>query len=176
MRREHIFLLVAGIAVLITASLAFIGLRRTSQPITSLTGQPQILKVTLCYPDFQADKLIRRPLVLSVLDEKHATLVLVELLREPISPSLTPALPPNTRLLNAYREENTFVLDFNPAFADAQYWQGSEIAHLRLQALVRTVTSLPKVKKVRILINGKTPPALGGHEEVSEPIKPDPYL
>jgi spore germination protein GerM len=79
-------------------------------------------------------------------------------------------------LLSVRREGDILVLDVSDEFTQPEFWQGSDVAHLRLQALVHTLTSLPQIRAVQILVNGQIPEALGGHEELSETIEPDPTL
>ncbi|MFA0784558.1 GerMN domain-containing protein, partial [Fervidibacter sacchari] len=101
---------------------------------------------------------------------------LFERLKSPDSPDLSPAVPAKAKLLSVRREGDILVLDVSDEFTRPEFWQGSDVAHLRLQALVHTLTSLPNVRAVRILVNGQVPEALSGHEELSEPVEPDPTL
>ncbi len=175
-RREQLFLLTFFIVVFIAVLSAVFVLRQTPQPPTPTDGTLKIWQVTLCYPDLHNSRLVRMPLTLSAAGEKKMIEELVVRLQSPETPDISPAVPPDARLLSVKRDGDTIVLDFNEAFAKNDFWQGSDVAHLRLQALVHTVSSLPGIRRVRILVNGQPPLALGGHEEVGEPITPDPTL
>lgn len=85
-------------------------------------------------------------------------------------------LPKNTRLKGIRVENDTVIADFDEEFLNPEHWSGSDIAYLRLQALAHSLTSLCGVKKLKILVNGKIPPPLGGHEDVSKPIELDQSL
>lgn len=173
---QPLFLLALSIVVFITVLFAFFALRQTPRPSTPTDATPRIWQVTLCYPDLHASRLVRMPLTLSAAGEQRVIEELAIRLKSPENPDLSPAIPPDAQLLSVKREGDTVVLDFDEAFAKNEFWQGSDVAHLRLQALVHTIASLPGVHRIRILVNGQPPPALGGHEEVSKPITPDPSL
>lgn len=178
MRQQSLFLALMVAVVSAIAFIAFLSVHHLLRPKREISG-PQglrVWRVTLYFPDLKADRLVRHPITLSATDEKHAVAALVEHLKNPFDLTLSPALPKETQLLDARREGSLLSVDFNAAFADPTFWQGSEVAHLRLQALIYTLTSLPEVQRVRILIDGQTPPALGGHEDVTEPLIRDPSL
>ena len=136
----------------------------------------QVWQVTLCYPDLKASKLVKLSLSIGATSMERVVSELFERLKSPDSPDLSPAVPAKANLLSVRREGDILVLDVSDEFTRPEFWQGSDVAHLRLQSLVHTLTSLPNVRAVRILVNGQVPEALGGHEELSEPVEPDPTL
>lgn len=170
-------ILLIAIAVLAVAILlaiyAFQMPPRTAKP----SQMPlQSWQANLCYPDLKASRLVRMSISVGAASEERVVEELIERLKRPETPDLSPALPPKTKLLSVQRKGEILVLNLSEEFAQPDFWQGSDVAHLRLQALVYTLTSLPNTRAVKILVNGQIPEALSGHEELSEPIEPDPSL
>jgi len=177
MRQETKILLAAFVTVLVAFVLAFFAMRASKRPAQqNQTTTMQVWQVTLCYPDLKASRLVKLSLSIGATSMERVVSELFERLKSPDSPDLSPAVPAKAKLLSVRREGDILVLDVSDEFTRPEFWQGSDVAHLRLQALVHTLTSLPNVRAVRILVNGQVPEALGGHEELSEPVEPDPTL
>ncbi|MFA0750000.1 MAG: hypothetical protein SLRJCFUN_000403 [Candidatus Fervidibacter sp.] len=179
MRKKEptMFLLAAVVAVLIALAL-FVAMRFSlsrQPPPEDESAASATFQVVLCYPDLKNDRLVREPVVFAGMSRKRVVEEIVRRLQSPPA-GLDPALPPSARLQSVQWQGTTLVLDFDAALTDPQFWQGSEVAHLRLQALVHSLTSLPQVQRVQLTVNGQPPEPLGGHEEVSEPLTPDPSL
>jgi len=177
MRQETKILLVAFAVVLVALVLAFFAMRASKRPVQrNQATTMQVWQVTLCYPDLKASKLVKLSLSVGATSMERVVSEIFERLKSPDSPDLSPAVPAGAKLLSVRREGDILVLDVSDEFTQPEFWQGSDVAHLRLQALVHTLTSLPQIRAVQILVNGQIPEALGGHEELSEPIEPDPTL
>jgi spore germination protein GerM len=177
MRQETKILLVAFAVVLVALVLAFFAMRASKRPVQQNQATTmQVWQVTLCYPDLKASKLVKLSLSVGATSMERVVSEIFERLKSPDSPDLSPAVPAGSKLLSVRREGDILVLDVSDEFTQPEFWQGSDVAHLRLQALVHTLTSLPQIRAVQILVNGQIPEALGGHEELSEPIEPDPTL
>jgi spore germination protein GerM len=177
MRQETKISLVAFAVVLVALVLAFFAMRASKRPVQQNQATTmQVWQVTLCYPDLKASKLVKLSLSVGATSMERVVSEIFERLKSPDSPDLSPAIPAGAKLLSVRREGDILVLDVSDEFTQPEFWQGSDVAHLRLQALVHTLTSLPQIRAVRILVNGQIPEALGGHEELSEPIEPDPTL
>jgi len=177
MKQETKILLVAFAVVLVALVLAFFAMRASKRPVQQNQATTmQVWQVTLCYPDLKASKLVKLSLSVGATSMERVVSEIFERLKSPDSPDLSPAVPAGAKLLSVRREGDILVLDVSNEFTQPEFWQGSDVAHLRLQALVHTLTSLPQIRAVQILVNGQIPEALGGHEELSEPIEPDPTL
>jgi spore germination protein GerM len=177
MRQETKILLAAFAVVLVALVLAFFAMRASKRPVQQNQATTmQVWQVTLCYPDLKASKLVKLSLSVGATSMERVVSEIFERLKSPDSPDLSPAIPAGAKLLSVRREGDILVLDVSNEFTQPEFWQGSDVAHLRLQALVHTLTSLPQIRAVQILVNGQIPEALGGHEELSEPIEPDPTL
>jgi spore germination protein GerM len=177
MKQETKILLVAFAVVLVALVLAFFAMRASKRPVQQNQATTmQVWQVTLCYPDLKASKLVKLSLSVGATSMERVVSEIFERLKSPDSPDLSPAVPAGANLLSVRQEGDILVLDVSNEFTQPEFWQGSDVAHLRLQALVHTLTSLPQIRAVQILVNGQIPEALGGHEELSEPIEPDPTL
>ncbi len=170
-------ILLAALAVLVVAILlAIYTFQMSPRTVKPSQRSMQSWQANLCYPDLKASRLVRMSISVGAASEERFVEELIERLKHPETPDLSPALPPKTKLLSVQREGEILVLNLSEEFTQPDFWQGSDVAHLRLQALVHTLTSLPNTRAVKILVNGQVPEALGGHEELSEPIEPDPSL
>jgi spore germination protein GerM len=177
MRQETKILLAAFVVVLVASVLAFFAMRASKRPVQQNQATTmQVWQVTLFYPDLKASKLVKLSLSIGATSMERVVSEIFERLKSPESPDLSPAIPASAKLLSVRRDGDILVLDVSNEFTQPEFWQGSDVAHLRLQALVHTLTSLPQIRAVRILVNGQVPEALSGHEELSEPIEPDPTL
>lgn len=176
MQRGLLILLAAVLAVLVASLMALYSLRAPMRTAEKTQTELQSWQVTLCFPNLKESRLEKVTVTVGASSLERVVLELFERLKSPDSPDLSPAVPPNARLLSVKQEGNTLVLNVSGEFSQADFWQGSDVAHLRLQAIVHTLSSLPDIRSVRILVNGQVPEALGGHEELSEPIEPDPTL
>lgn len=181
MQKGRTLFLFASIAAVAIALGMFVAMQRSLTPtryppVADASSIEMTFQAVLCYPDFEHDRLVCQPAVFTGLSKQQVVTEIVARLQSPDTPGLEPALPPNARLRSVRWEGTTVVLDFDRGLTDHSFWQGSEVAHLRLQALVHSLTSLPQVRRVRLLVDGQTIETLGGHEEISEPLEPDPTL
>ncbi|MCS7185321.1 MAG: GerMN domain-containing protein [Armatimonadetes bacterium] len=169
-------LLVALAVLAIAILLAIYAFQKPTKPVEPSQETMRVWQVTLCYPDLKSSRLVRMAISVSAASEKRVVEELLERLKYPETQDLSPALPPETKLLSVQREGDILVLNLSEEFTKPEFWQGSDVAHLRLQALVYTLTSLPNTRAVQFLVNSQVPEALGGHEELSAAVEPDPSL
>ncbi|MCS7265326.1 MAG: GerMN domain-containing protein [Armatimonadetes bacterium] len=167
------------IAVLVVVVALILGIWSIRTPIKVEKTKPSIVKqwqVTLCYPDLKASKLVKFTMSVGAASEERIANEIFERLKSPEGGELSPAIPKGAKLISVKREGDVLVLDVSSEFTEPQFWQGTDVAHLRLQAIVHSLTSLPNTRAIKILVDGQVPEALGGHEELSEPVEPDPTL
>ncbi|MCX7643279.1 MAG: GerMN domain-containing protein [Armatimonadetes bacterium] len=175
--QRGIKILTAAFAVLAIATLlAIYAFLKPMEPVEPSQRALKTWQVTLHYPDLKASRLARVAISVSAVSEKRLVEELLERLKYPETKDLSPALPPETKLLSVQRKGDILVLNLSQEFTKPEFWQGSDVAHLRLQALVYTLTSLPNTRAVQFLVNSQVPEALGGHEELSAAVEPDPSL
>lgn len=84
--------------------------------------------------------------------------------------------PKGAQLLKTHVSGATVQLDFNEAFTQSDFWQGSARTMATIYALVNTVAaSTPDTKDVQFLVNGK-PVELLGEMEAATPFEPKKEL
>ncbi len=132
--------------------------------------------VVIYFPDLSADRLIIHRIVPRHRDPQERLKEAISLLSHPPAPLPDPAVPPGTKLLSAHVADGVLTLNLSKDFVTENFWVGSEVAHLRLQSLVYSVTSVTGARSVRILVEGESPGTIGGHLEVSVPLERDPSL
>jgi spore germination protein GerM len=81
-------------------------------------------------------------------------------------------LPKGTRLISAEVKGNTAYLNFSRELKD-NFTGGSTNEMLVVYGIVNTACSINGIKRVQILVDGKTIESIGGHLEIMEPLEPD---
>jgi spore germination protein GerM len=92
-----------------------------------------------------------------------------ELLAGPVPAGRERPLPGGVRLLDARAADGVATVDFSRELTD-NFGGGSENEGVTLYAIVDTLTSLPGVDKVQILVEGERVDTLGGHLDMSVPL------
>ncbi len=101
--------------------------------------------------------------------------VLQELLRGPQLSSHYSPFPESTRLNGVFTESGVVYVDLSHEMKDKQSG-GTTQELLSIFSIVDTLTSLPDVKRIKILIDGKEETTLCGHIDISEPLERDEKL
>jgi len=101
--------------------------------------------------------------------------ILKELLQGPKDSSLFNPIPPATRLNAVFQDKDVVYVDLSEEMMRNQSG-GTSQELLSVYAIVDTLTALPGIKMVKILINGKEEPTLCGHIDVSQPLERDEKL
>lgn len=101
--------------------------------------------------------------------------ILQELLRGPQDKSLFNPIPPDTRLNEVFQEKEVVYVDLSAEMMRNQSG-GTSQELLSVYAIVNTITTLPGIKRVKILIDGREEPTLCGHIDVSQPLEKDEKL
>ena len=78
-----------------------------------------------------------------------------------------------TRLLAARVGKGIAEVDFSKEFVN-NFNGGSHQEALTLNAILHTMAQFPGVRRIQILVEGKTTDTLGGHFEIAQPLVPDP--
>lgn len=100
----------------------------------------------------------------------EAELVVQELLKGPNDPLLRKTLPPEAKLLSVEVTDGVVLVNFS-AEMQTKHWGGSAGEVMTLDSLVTSLTELPGISKVQILIGGKTVETLAGHFDISRPLE-----
>lgn len=89
-----------------------------------------------------------------------------ELLRGEVPRGCDRPLPPGTELLGIGVADGLATVDFSEHL-QAGFQGGSDNEQVTVYSIVNTLTSLPTVDRVQILIEGATVTTIGGHHDVS---------
>lgn len=100
---------------------------------------------------------------------------LEELLRGEVPRGCDRPLPPGTEVLGIAIVDGTATVDFSEELRTG-FRGGSDNEQLTVYSIVNTLTSLPTIERVQILVEGSTISTLGGHHDISGPLVFDDEL
>jgi spore germination protein GerM len=100
---------------------------------------------------------------------------LEELLRGEVPRGCDRPLPPGTRLLDIAVTNGTATVDLSGELQTG-FRGGSDNEQVTVYSIVNTLTSLPTIDRVQILVEGMTVNTLGGHQDISGPLAFDSEL
>lgn len=140
-----------------------------SAPATSQDEPPAIKGNTykLYFPNETLDTLIPEnrqlnPALWSKLDlAQKANLILSELIQGPLSGKLTPTIAPATKILAITVQNEIATIDLSKDIQD-NFLGGASGEELTLRSIVWSMTQIPGISKVRILVNGESGDSIGG--------------
>ena len=112
-----------------------------------------------------------------LVGEKHtisknshpAKTALEQLLQPPQGKDLVAVLPPDTKIRSLTVKDHVAYADFDDKLMKSN-GGGSTTERLIVGAIVNTLTEFSDIKKVQILVDGKTVETLSGHMDVSHPL------
>ena len=104
----------------------------------------------------------------------RAKQILADLISGPATDEALRALPPGTRLRQVFvLEDGTAYIDFS-ADLERGISGGTVEELLAVYSIVNSVTlNIPEIRRVGILINGKSIESLSGHLDLRRPLPPD---
>lgn len=155
-------LLLIGV-LLLTLALAACGTKVAKTPVQGEVPVPPspgvkppeaTQTVALYFSDWQAQHVIpERRQIAKAEGAALATQVVKELLAGPKDPHLSRALPENVKLLGDLTlQEDTALINFSAEFAQIR---GTAAVTMALDSLVYSLTDLPGITKVMVLVEGK---------------------
>jgi len=100
---------------------------------------------------------------------------LEELLRGEVPRGCDRPLPPGTRLLDIAVGDGLATVDFSREL-QAEFRGGSDNEQVTVYSIVNTLTSLPTIDRVQVLVEGRPINTLGGHQDISGPLTFDREL
>lgn len=100
---------------------------------------------------------------------------LEELLRGEVPRGCDRPLPPGTELLGIDVADGLATVDFSEQLRTG-FQGGSDNEQVTVYSVVNTLTSLPTVDRVQVLIEGETIATLGGHHDIGGPLTFDSEL
>lgn len=155
--------LVAALLVAI-ACIAVWDARRTRQAWLGVAGY-----VTVYFSDEDALGLVaeRRPLSRG---QDPVAQTLAELIKGPQRPGLYPTIPQGVRVLSTRQAGKTLYVDFSREL-QTNHWGGSAGEILTVYSIVNSLTAIPGIEEVVILIEGELQETLAGHLALDEPLR-----
>ncbi|MBO8158296.1 GerMN domain-containing protein [Thermosyntropha sp.] len=141
-------------------------------PKTQLTAK----KITLYFSDKDAIYLV--PEIREVKIDKNADKtdlaekIVKELIKGPEDENLFRTIPPEAKLLGIEIKDEIAYADFSEEIK-TKHWGGSTGETMTVMSIVNSLTELEGIKKVQILIEGKTEETLVGHLYTKEPLERD---
>lgn len=130
--------------------------------------------ILLWFSDAQAMYMVpvsRKAVVVPADPETRALLLVSELLKGPGNRfRLAPSFPRGTEVLTLSIHNRVAEIDFNQALVD-NHCGGTAGEWATLNSLVLTLTEMPEISKVQILIEGKKKEAVFGHLSTEEPLR-----
>ncbi|MCL6471224.1 MAG: GerMN domain-containing protein [Firmicutes bacterium] len=128
-------------------------------------------QVTLYFSDSQAEKLVAETRQIAKTQDV-AKSIMEELVKGPKDKGLYPTVPPDTKINAVTINGGVASVDFSRSFIDGNPG-GSTGEIMAVYSVVNTLTELPGIQKVQILIDGKPVDTITGHLDTSEPLARD---
>jgi spore germination protein GerM len=172
------FLVFVGV-VLVLVVLFYQDIFNSIKPIEKKQSVPEAKRVVLLYfSDSEGEYLIgeKREILKKGDIKEEAKEVMTELINGPKG-KLIRTLPPQTKLLGLELNENGIArVNVNSALLK-DHPGGSSAEIMTVYSMTNTLTlNFPQIKRVQILIDGKTVETIAGHLSIKEPVPPNPDL
>ena len=134
--------------------------------------------VTLFFSEEEGEYLVeeKREILKTGRVEEEAKETVVELIKGPKG-RLIPALPPHTRLLTLQMDQHGVAkVNFDETLSK-EHPGGSSAEMLTLYSIVNSLTlNFPQIKRVQILIEGKSVESIAGHISLKQPVSFNPSI
>ncbi len=129
-------------------------------------------EVTIYFPDSMGEKLL--PVKLNITGEATAKETIKQLLAGPgekeRAAGMIKPFPKGVKLLGITVKDKVAKVDFSGELTEK--FQGGSTGELMLVgSLVNTLTAMPEIEKVQILVEGKEIESLSGHLDLTEPLE-----
>jgi len=134
--------------------------------------------VLLYFSDREEEYLVgeKREILKRDKVDEEAKETIIELIKGPKG-KLVPTLPPRTKLLTLrVNDKGVAEVNFNKALS-RDHPGGSSAEMVSVYSIVNSlILNFPQIKKVKILIEGKTGETIAGHLSLDQPISSKPDL
>lgn len=149
-----ILLIISLLSILTIGCQRIIDIIFKEEPITPIPTQEIILYFSKCG---EKECFLMEELREVKLDKELPLILMEELIKGPVSKDLSPTIPNSTKLNSIKIEEDLAIVDFSKEIIlDQQIPHSSTTEPLAIFSIVNTLTELPQVKRVRILVEGKS--------------------
>jgi germination protein M len=134
------------------------------------------VELTLYFSDDQAMYLLPEQRNVTIGEgESIEETVVRELIKGPSGAGLKRTIPPETSLLSLSIENGVAGVNFSKDIQDSRYGDSAGESML-VYSIVNSLTELPGINQVQILVEGKKIESLYGHIGAAEPLEPNPGL
>jgi len=142
------------------------------EPIAPVPSKESVTLV-LYFGDDQAMEILPERRTVQVPSDPNQRppmekLVVEELLKGPQDSLLRKTLPPEARLLSIQVTDGLALVNFSKEI-QTKHWGGSAGESMTIRSLVNSLTELPSIQKVQILVEGKKVETVAGHFDATEP-------
>lgn len=174
---------VSAVPIMLLAALAFTSLAAcTPRASGQLPGDPvspvpskDTVTVDLHFADDQAMEVLPERREVEVASDPSQRppmeeLVVTELLKGPKDPLLRRTFPTDTSLISVQVTDGLALANFSKELV-TKHGGGSTGEMMTILSLVNSLTELPNVQKVQILVEGRKIDTLAGHADVSGPLE-----
>ncbi|MCR5175546.1 MAG: GerMN domain-containing protein [Anaerovibrio sp.] len=127
------------------------------------------IKVKLYFPNNDASEMVAVEKTVKVTGTTKYKAAIEALLAGTTDKKLTNVIPKKTKLLGAEVVKDTIKLNFSKELID-DFNGGSTGEEMLVGSIVNTMTEFPEIKKVHILVEGKTVDTIKGHMDTSVPL------
>jgi len=134
------------------------------------------VKITLYFGDKEALEVIPERREVLRKNEPLEVIVLRELIKGPSTPEGRPTLPAETKLISVDVVDRIAYANFSRELV-TQHPGGSTGERMTVLSIVYTLTELPGIEKVQLLLEGEKKEAMFGHGTTIDPIgRPEPQI
>jgi len=177
MKRHLLIYIVVGLVFFIAGIIFAPALREKGYQIkewvTRPSPPPPSTKTVILYFSLPGEEYLfpeEREIIASSDPTSEARTILEELIKGPNSSSLSPTIPPGTKVRAVYIKDGCIYVDFSSALAE-DHPGGSTGELITVYSIVDTLlTNFPSQSKVQILIQGKPRETLSGHIDIRKPL------
>lgn len=143
---------------------------RENLPTVAQEGPPMISENSykLYFSDDNLDSLVPEIRHInrtewSRLDLSQKTsLVMSKLIQGPVSSKLSPTIAPSTKLISVTTQNGLATINFSEEIRD-DFTGGASGENMTIRSIIWSVTQIPGITGVRILVNGEFGDSIGGH-------------
>lgn len=161
--------LIIGGAVILGICAVMVGAWLWSQK-TTVVAPARTVTVPLYFGLSSRETLVTETRVVDVVEGQVDIGKVINLLLEgPRDPRHVRVIPVKARLLDWHREGEVAVLNFSRELVE-EHPGGSSAEMQTVFSIVNTVTSVPGIEAVRILVEGEEVESLAGHVDLTEPL------
>lgn len=125
------------------------------------------VEITMYFPNQEGTYLQKEVRSVIRSTESLEELVVKTFLEGPKSPELASFLPAGVQVGNVYNENGTVYVDFSPEIKNIH----RSVEGITVKSLVNSLTELPGVTSVQILIGGAKAGTIAGNSSILEPLE-----